>query len=145
MAWLLDTGPLVAFFDRGDRHHEWALEQWDRAPIPLLTCEAVLAEAIYLLQEHAGLNPARVLELIKRGVVAVPFQVTDHSAAVLRLLDKYADQRMQLADACLVRMSEVSRGSFVFTTDQKDFGVYRRFERRVIPLVAPPSADGGAS
>ena len=137
MAWLLDTGPLVAFFDRRDHHHEWALEQWARAPIPLLTCEAVLAEATYLLQEHAGLNPARVLELIERGVVAVPFQVTEHAAAVLRLLDKYADQNMQLADACLVRMSEISSSSCVFTMDQQDFSVYRRFERRVIPLVAP--------
>lgn len=137
MAWLLDTGPLVAFFDRRDRHHEWALEQWRRAPIPLLTCEAVLAEATYLLQEHAGLNPARVLELIERGVVTAPFQITEHSAAVARLLDKYADQNMQLADACLVRMSEISRNSYVFTIDQTDFSVYRRFERRVIPLVAP--------
>lgn len=137
MAWLLDTGPLVAFFDRRDRHHEWSLEQWRRAPIPLLTCEAVLAEASYLLQEHARLNPARVLELIERGVVAAPFQITEHSAAVARLLDKYADQNMQLADACLVRMSEISRNSYVFTIDQTDFSVYRRFERRVIPLVAP--------
>ena len=78
-----------------------------------------------------------MLELIKRGVVAVPFQVTEHSAAVLRLLDKYADQNMQLAYACLARMSEISRSSCVFTIDQKDFSVYRRFERRVIPLVAP--------
>ena len=137
MAWLLDTGPLVAFFDRRDRHHEWALEQWRRAPIPLLTCEAVLAEATYLLQEHAGLNPARVLELIERGVVTIPFQITEHSAVVARLLKKYSDQNMQLADACLVRMSEISGNSRVFTIDRTDFGVYRRFERRVIPLVAP--------
>ena len=137
MAWLLDTGPLVAFFDRRDHHHEWALQHWARAPIPLLTCEAVLAEATYLLQEYAGLNPARVLELIERGVIAVPFRVSEHSAEVLRLLDKYADQNMQLADACLVRMSEISSNSYVFTIDRKDFGVYRRFERRVIPLVAP--------
>ena len=54
-AWLLDTGPLVAFFDRSDAGHEWAKEQWAQAPVPMLTCEAVLAEAAYLLREHAGL------------------------------------------------------------------------------------------
>ena len=137
MPWLLDTGPLVAFFDRSDRYHRWAMDQWRRAPMPLHTCEAVLAEATYLLQRHAGLNPARVLELIERGVVVTAFRIEEHAGAVMRLLDKYADQEMQLADACLVRMSEIARNSRVFTIDQRDFRVYRRFERQVIPLVAP--------
>jgi len=137
MSWLLDTGPLVAFFDRRDRFHQWALEQWRRAPIPLLTCEAVLAEATYLLQQHAGLNPARVLALVKRGVLATPFQASEHAGSLMRLLDKYADQSMQFADACLVRMSEVTPKCRVFTIDRTDFGVYRRMGRRVIPLVAP--------
>jgi predicted nucleic acid-binding protein len=44
-AWLLDTGPLVAFFDRSDADHEWAKEQWAHAPGPMLTCEAVLSTA----------------------------------------------------------------------------------------------------
>ena len=105
--------------------------------MPLLTCEAVLAEATYLLQRHAGLNPARVLELNGRGVVVASFRLEEHAGAVMRLLDKYADQRMQLADACLVRMSETARNSHVFTLDRRDFGVYRRFERQVIPLIAP--------
>ena len=137
MPWLLDTGPLVAFFDRGDRYHRWAMNQWQRAPMPLLTCEAVLAEATYLLQRHTGLNPARVLELIERGVVVAAFRIEEHAGAVMRLLDKYADQEMQLADACLVRMSEITRNSQVFTIDRRDFHIYRRFERQVIPLVAP--------
>ena len=140
MTWLLDTGPLVAFFDRGDRHHGWAIDQWRRAPMPLLTCEAVLAEATYLLQRHARLNPARVLELIERGAVMSAFRIEDHADAVMRLLDRYADQDMQFADACLVRMSEISASSQVFTIDRTDFSVYRRFERRVIPMVAPREA-----
>lgn len=137
MPWLLDTGPLVAFFDRGDRHHAWAVEQWRRAPMPLFTCEAVLAEATCLLQRHAGLNPARVLELTERGAVVAAFRIEEHTGAIMRLLDKYADQEMQLADACLVRMSEIVRNSQVFTLDRCDFRVYRRFERQVIPIVAP--------
>ena len=140
MPWLLDTGPLVAFFDRRDRFHPWALEQWRRAPIPLLTCDAVLAEATYLLQQHAGLNPARVLALIERGVVATRFPVSEHADSLMRLLDKYADQNMQFADACLVLMSEITPDCRVFTIDRTDFGVYRRMDRRVIPLVAPVEA-----
>jgi predicted nucleic acid-binding protein len=136
-AWLLDTGPLVAFFDRSDQHHPWAVAQWSCAPVPLVSCEAVLAEATYLLQEHAGLRPEKVMALVERKVITAPFRLEDHAGPVARLLAKYHDQQMQLADACLVRMSELTRESRVFTVDREDFRVYRRFERQIIPLVAP--------
>ncbi|MDD9985112.1 MAG: hypothetical protein OXQ31_02440 [Spirochaetaceae bacterium] len=95
----MDTGPLDAFFDRRDRFHPWALEQWRRAPIPFLSCEAVLAEATSLLQQHAGLNPARVLTLIERGVVATRFPFSGHAGSLMRLLDKHADQNMQFCSS----------------------------------------------
>ena len=136
-AWLLDTGPLVAFFDRGDACHDWAKTRWAHAPVPFLTCEAVLAEASYLLREHAGLPAGKLLALFERKVIAAPFHLDDHGGAVAHLLEKYTDQQMQLADACLVRMSELHRDCRVFTLDKQDFQVYRRFERQVIPLVAP--------
>jgi predicted nucleic acid-binding protein len=78
-AWLLDTGPLVAFFDRSEARHDWAKEDWAQAPIPMLTCEAVLAEATYLLHERAGLPPEKVLALLERKVVPVPFFIEDHA------------------------------------------------------------------
>jgi predicted nucleic acid-binding protein len=136
-AWLLDTGPLVAFFDRSDAHHAWTKEQWARAPVPLLTCDAVLTEAAYLLQQHAGLPPERVLALLERRVVRAPFNLESHAGPLARLLERYRDQGIQLADACLVRMSETNRDCRVFTLDRQDFRVYRRFERQLIPLVAP--------
>ena len=135
--WLLDTGPLVAFFDRSDADHEWAVKQWGQAPVPMLTCEAVLAEAAYLLQEHAGLPTAKLLALFDRKVIAAPFSLHEHAGPVERLLEKYCDQSMQLADACLVRMSELTRDCRVFTLDRTEFQIYRRFERQVIPLVVP--------
>src|SRR5262249_13104120 len=135
--WLLDTGPLVAFFDRNDEYHPWAKEQWARAPLPLLTCEAVLAEATYLLHTHARLSPEKVLALIDRKIVSARFVLEEHLAPVSRLLEKYSDQGMQLADACLVRMSELKSDSVVFTMDRRDFRLYRRCERQVIPLIAP--------
>ena len=136
-AWLVDTGPLVAFFDRSDAYHGWAKEKWAQAPVPMLTCDAVLTEAAYLLQEHAGLAPEKILALFERKVISVPFHLEEHAVSVARLLERYRDQGMQLADACLVRMSEVKRDCRVFTLDKEDFQVYRRFERQVIPLMAP--------
>jgi predicted nucleic acid-binding protein len=136
-AWLLDTGPLVAFFDRSDAEHEWAKEQWARAPAPMLTCEPVLAEAAFLLREHAGLPTEKLLALFERKIITVPFDLEEHAGTVAHLLEKYRDQDMQLADACLVRMSELNRDCRVFTLDKAEFRIYRRFERQVIPLVAP--------
>jgi predicted nucleic acid-binding protein len=136
-AWLLDTGPLVAFFDRSDVEHEWAKEQWARAPAPMLTCEPVLAEAAFLLREHAGLPTEKLLALFERKIITVPFDLEEHAGTVAHLLEKYRDQDMQLADACLVRMSELNRDCRVFTLDKAEFRIYRRFERQVIPLVAP--------
>jgi len=136
-AWLLDTGPLVAFFDRSDSAHEWTKASWAQAPVPMLTCEAVLAEAAYLLREHAGLPGEKILALFERNVICAPFRLEEQAGAVSRLLNRYSDQAMQLADACLVRMSEMKRDCRVFTLDKQDFQVYRRFERHVIPLVTP--------
>ncbi len=136
-AWLLDTGPLAAFFDKSDLCHQWAVRQWAEAPLPLLTCEAVLAEAAYLLQEHAGLSPDKLLVLFERKVIAAPFRLEENAGPVAHLLEKYRDHGMQLADACVVRMSELKRDCRVFTIDKRDFRIYRRFERQVIPLVTP--------
>jgi predicted nucleic acid-binding protein len=135
--WVVDTGPLVAFFDRSDRYHEWAKAQWAHAPVPMLSCEAVLAEATYLLHEHAGLDPARLLALVERKLVSLPFSLQQNAGAVIRLLERYGDLEMQLADACVVRMSELERNCRVFTVDKREFQIYRRFERQLIPLVAP--------
>lgn len=132
---LLDTGPLVAYLNRNDRHHKWAVESWSALLDPLWTCEAVLSEAVFLLQSE-GAPPEPILRLLERRIVRLDFVVDDHRSDVFRLLRKYADQPMSLADACLVRMAELSDSCQVFTTDQ-DFLVYRRKGRHVIPLLTP--------
>jgi len=75
--------------------------------------------------------------LFERGTISAPFQLDEHAAWVARLLERYRDQQMQLADACLVRMSELKRDCRLFTLDKSEFLIYRRFERQFIPLVAP--------
>ena len=102
---------------------------------PLLTCKAVLSEAVFLMQAASG-GAEPILQMLDRGLIRIDFAMTDHRPDVFRWLRKYADQPMSVADACLVRMAEVVDASQVFTTD-RDFLVYRRKGRHLIPLVAP--------
>lgn len=132
---ILDTGPLVALLNRKDRHHAWAETVWGEVEAPLLTCEAVVAESCYLLRGLDGGSSA-VLELIRRGAVALAFSLADESAAVARLIKRYRGVPISFADACLVRMSELFTGSEVLTVDG-DFRVYRRQGRGVIPTWMP--------
>lgn len=132
---LLDTGPLVAFLNRRDRYHKWASAQWERCTPPLLTCEAVLAEACFLLR-NTGSGSRSVIELVKRGVVAVAFDLEAEAGPIARLMTRYADVPMSLADACLVRMTELQDDSLVLTVD-RDFLVYRRHGRQTIHAGMP--------
>lgn len=135
MSVIVDTGPLVALLNRRDRYHDWAAEQWSRVEPPLMTCEAVIAEACFLVREFAGGQTA-VLRLIERGAIDTSFRLMDETSAVSRLLTKYRDVPMSLADGCLVRMAEQHAGSSVLTMDS-DFAVYRKNGRQLIPLVIP--------
>ena len=132
---LLDTGPLIGYLNRNDQHHQWAIECWSALFDPLWTCEAVLSEALFVLQSE-GAGPEPILRLLERRTIRLDFSMEDHRPDVLRLLRKYQDRPMSLADACLVRMAEVTDACQVFTID-KDFLVYRRKGRHVIPLLSP--------
>jgi predicted nucleic acid-binding protein len=132
---LLDTGPLVAFLSAADAHHLWVQEQWQRLSPPLLTCEAVITEAAFLLQRQRK-SRAALFELIRRNVVQLDFDLTKELPAIATLVERYGDVPMSLADACLVRMSELWTDARVFTLDE-DFRLYRRHGRQAIPLIAP--------
>jgi predicted nucleic acid-binding protein len=137
---LLDTGPWVALLCRDDTFHGWAREQFGRIARPLLTCEAVVAETCFLLA-RAGHDPAKALALVSRGVVRVGMSLAEEIGAVQALFERYDNVPASLADACLVRMSELYDRSRVLTLDS-DFRIYRRHGRKVIPLIAPePRAD----
>jgi predicted nucleic acid-binding protein len=132
---LLDTGPLVALLNGRDKHHQWTRLQWSQAAPPLLTCEPVLSEACFLLRAASGGSEA-VMELLRRHVIEVAFRLEDHVEAVARLMRKYADVPMSLADGCLVRMAELSPESAVLTLDH-DFRLYRKGGRQVVPVITP--------
>lgn len=133
---LIDTGPLVAYFDRRDQHHTWSKSQMAWLPAPLHTCEAVLSEAFHLL-ENVPTGTERLSEFLERGAVEVPFSYTDHTERVHELMRTYADQPMSFADACLVRLlSEVHQPNQIFTTDD-DFRVYRKQSNEMIDVLMP--------
>lgn len=132
---ILDTGPLVALIDNKEPTHHWVVSEFARITSPLLTCEPVLTEACHLLARIKG-GRAAVLEFVRRGVLTVPLRLADEVLAVSKLMARYADQPMSLADACLVRLSERHPSAIVLTLDS-DFRHYRRNGRQVIPLRMP--------
>ena len=133
---LVDTGPLVALLDHQDGRHAWAIESLGALRAPLLTCEAVLSETAHLVRHVRGGGGAAVMGLLRQELVVVAFRLQDEADAVFRLMRRYADVPMSIADACLVRMSEVSADSVLATLDS-DFRIYRRNGRQVIPLLTP--------
>lgn len=130
---IADTGFLVAFANRADRHHEWAVGLAGRVTEPLLTCEAVLAETAFHLQD-VGLT----LAMLEEGLVTIAFACDEHLPQLAALAKRYADRLPDLADLCLIRMSEMHPRHRVITVDQDDFSVYRRNKREAIPVVCPP-------
>ena len=130
---LVDAGFLVAVLSRRDSHHQWAVAQAPGHAPPWRTCEAVLSEAIPLL----GARGAPGLRaLLRRRALIAAFNLDNDLESVLRLLQKYADVPMSLADACLVRMTETLPDPVILTTDS-DFRIYRRHSRQMVPCVMP--------
>jgi uncharacterized protein len=132
---IVDTGPLVAFFDRAERHHRWAIAQIEAADAPLLVCEPVLAEAMYLLGGRPKAQDA-LLSLLENGALEVAFRIREHVDALRRMMHKYRNIPMSLADACLVRMAEIHERHMVMTLDG-DFLVYRKNGRLPLGLIHP--------
>lgn len=132
MKHLLDTGPLVAYLVRTDHFHAWAVETLNRLGPPLLTCEAVLAEAVYLSGARLP-----IMRMVAAGDLQVAFDLEDQAEELARIFGRYADREVDLADACLIRMSELYSPSEVITLDRTDFSVYRRNRRERIPFIAP--------
>lgn len=132
---LLDTGPLVSFLASGLKHHAWAVEQWKRLSPPLLTCEPVLTEAAFLLKRE-GREADALFALLERGVIRIALAVEDEQADLRALMRRYRNRPMSLADACLVRLSEMHTAGEVFTLDS-DFRIYRRHGNKVIPVLMP--------
>jgi predicted nucleic acid-binding protein len=130
---IADTGFLVAFANRNDNHHAWSVSVAAELTEPLLTCEAVLAEtAFHLRDAHLA------IQMVEEQLVEIAFALPEHLAQVAALARRYADRSPDLADLCLIRMSELFPRHTLITIDRADFRVFRRNKRQAIPLLCPP-------
>lgn len=136
MKGIADTGFLVAFANRNDRHHDWAVKLAQDVSRPLLTCDAVLAETAFHLQDTA-----LVLALVEEGLAVPALDVAEHLPRLAQIAARFADRKPDLADICLIRLSELYPTYPVITVDVSDFRVYRRYRRDMIPLVFPPGVS----
>jgi uncharacterized protein len=132
---IVDTGPLVTLFDRAERRHYWAAERFNELDAPLLVCEPVLAEAMYLLARYPKAQDA-VMQLVQNGALNVAFRIDEHIGKLRQLLQKYRDTPMSLADACIVCMAEIHDRHAVLTLDS-DFLIYRKNGRESLALIYP--------
>jgi predicted nucleic acid-binding protein len=130
---LVDTGPIVAAINRRDQHHQWAYEQFERLPLPFLTCEAVLTEAAYLLA-RSGIPIETMLDLLIVGAIRLAFDVEVEAAALKKMLKRYRNVPMDLADACMVRMAELHPSASVLTLDS-DFYIYRMSNKKPLSVI----------
>jgi predicted nucleic acid-binding protein len=132
---LLDAGPLVACFLKRDEHYPWAAAQLQRLEGPLLTCDAVISEAFFLVGASVQATE-QLCRFLERNVVICDFNLRNELPSVLELIRRYRDVPMSLADACFVRMAELHENGKVFTLDAH-FRTYRKNRRQPIPLIAP--------
>ena len=132
---IIDTGPLVAFIDRAERHHTWVAERLEELDGPLLICEPVLAETMYLLRRYPRAHDL-LFELLQNGALSIAFRIDEHIGVLRKLLQKYRDTPMSLADACIVRMTEIFDRHAVLTLDS-DFLIYRKHGRDSLVLIHP--------
>jgi uncharacterized protein len=130
---IVDAGFLVALLSKRDGNHRWASEQAYLAPPPWITPEALLSESSHLLGQRGS---EALAKLLRRGALICSYRFLDDMEAVLKLLQKYSEVPMSVADACLVRMTETANDPTLLTTDA-DFRVYRRHGRQVIPAILP--------
>jgi uncharacterized protein len=128
----VDAGLIIAALDERDTYHGWAAGLLSREAPPWLVCEPVLAE----IAASVG-TPEPVLEMQQAGDLELAFDPDENRAEVLALVRKNRDQTIDLADACVVRMSERFEDAVVYTVDRKDFSVYRRHGRRPVRCVFP--------
>lgn len=120
---LLDSGAIVALLDRSERHHDQCAKAIAEVRVPLITCEAVIAESCYLLRALKG-APDTVLENVGAGIFQIPFALSDSAPEIVRIYRKYRDRQIDLADACLVELANRFETSQILTLD-RDFRIYR--------------------
>ena len=121
---LLDTGPIVALLSKDDAAHGLTKRLFAECLPPFRCCEAVIAEACFLMRKVHPDGPAEVVGLGKRGLYELSIPVAENWSAIELLLRKYKNRPISLADACLIRCAEIYSEARILTFDS-DFQIYR--------------------
>lgn len=132
---LLGAGPLVVYLKRQDQFHDWSVKVLGQAGLPFLTCKAVIVETCFLLRTTQG-GPEQVMALLETQSGQIPLQLSPEAASILSLMQRYQSVPMSLADACLVRMTELDQNSTVLTLDSAVL-IYRKNKAQMVPLLMP--------
>ena len=135
MITICDTGPLVAYLNRNDPYHAWAIAVMKQVRPPVLTSESVLTETVYFLREDR-VDVGPLFTLVERKAVILDFDLSAHWPRVRALMARW--EQMDLADASMVVMSELHADCQVLTVDRRDFSIYRRNDRQSIDFISPP-------
>jgi len=135
---IIDAGPLVALIRTHDSFHEWASNCVQHLAGPFITSESVISETCFLLHRD-GIAVEKLFAFFRRGLIQIKFDLQAEWESVASLMERYARMpkgSMSLADATLVRLSEIDENAAVFTID-RHFRFYRKHGRRQIPLIIP--------
>ena len=137
MNYLLDTGPMIAFLDKRDHWHEWAIKQFNKIDSPLYTCEAVITEIVFLMLRQ-GQKAEIILDFVGKGDIIVKPLLTNksHQQRIRQIIQNYHNLPASFADACLVTLAETMNDSSIFTLDN-DFTIYRNRKGNPLSLIKP--------
>ncbi len=129
---IADSGFIIALFERpGSKNRLWARERIAQISLPAITTAVNLHEAGHVLDNHEG-----VMRMVVDGDLKLTLDFQGEAQNLHRLMKKYAP-RMDLADAAIVRLSELFPEHTVLTVDETDFAIYRRFGREKIKCDFP--------
>lgn len=121
---LVNTGPLVALCDPADQYHRASLRTLHKLRDPLLTTLPVLAEAFHMLRPNSP-GAARLRALVAKGALVPLWSDMPELLRSFDLMETYADQPMDFADASLIAAAESLGTLRIFTLDRRDFLKYR--------------------
>lgn len=132
---IIDTSVIIAYLNKKEKYHNWAVENFKEFLPPLITCEPVITECSFLLKKIDKGN-YQLFELIKEKILQVKFNLQEEFKSIDFLLQQYSDIPISLADACLIRMSEIYQDSRIITLDS-DFKIYKKNRNKIIDLIIP--------
>ncbi|ODS32356.1 MAG: nucleic-acid-binding protein contains PIN domain protein [Candidatus Scalindua rubra] len=131
---IIDTGPLVALFDRDDQYHKTCKKTFLSISEPLITTWPILTEVMYLLN-FSSLAQELCFEFIVSGGLDISSENSKHINRIYQLMKKYNDLPIDFADASLVALAEERNITTVFTLDRKHFRIYKPKHRKAFNLL----------